>query len=149
MYSKNAVDIIKKWEGFRAKPYYCSAGVPTIGYGTTTYPTGEKVKITDRAINVATATTYLTYHIDRKVNNPLLKLIDRNKLNQNQYDALVCFVYNIGIGAFEKSTLRRMINENPKNPEIEGEFLKWCHAKGKIIDGLRNRRAEESALYFL
>ncbi len=148
MYSKVAVDLIKKWEGFRAKPYYCSAGVATIGYGTTVYPSGERVNITDRAISVEMATNCLTWHIDRKVNNPLLRLINREKLTQNQYDALVSFVYNVGIGAFEKSTLRRLILENPNNPDIEQEFLKWCKAKGKRVEGLYSRRVDEAELYF-
>lgn len=61
MFSDKAVEIIKYFEGFRAKPYYCSAGVPTIGYGTTIYPTGEKVKITDKAINGLIATEILKW----------------------------------------------------------------------------------------
>lgn len=148
MFSDKAVEIIKYFEGFRAKPYYCSAGVPTIGYGTTTYPTGEKVKITDKAINGLIASEILKWHIIEKVHKPLMKLIDRDKLNQNQYDSLVSFCYNVGIGAFKGSTLRKVILEDPNNFDaIEVQFMRWNKAGGKVIDGLISRRKKEFLLY--
>lgn len=148
MYSDKAVELIKFFEGFRAKPYYCSAGVATIGYGTTVYPSGENVRITDGAISGKMATDFLKYHIDKYVNEPLIKIVDMDKLNQNQYDALVSFCYNVGIGAFKASTLCKVILANPNDFDaIEVQFMRWNKAKGKELEGLTNRRRKEFLLY--
>lgn len=148
MFSDKAIEIIKSFEGFRAKPYYDSVGIPTIGYGTTIYPSGENVRITDGAISGKMATDFLKYHIDKYVNEPLIKIVDRDKLNQNQYDALVSFCYNVGIGAFKASTLCKVILANPNDFDaIEVQFMRWNKAGGKVIDGLINRRKKEFFLY--
>lgn len=148
MFSDKAIEIIKSFEGFRAKPYYDSVGIPTIGYGTTIYPTGEEVKITDSPVNGAIAHELLKYHVIEKVHKPLMKLIDRDKLNQNQYDSLVSFCYNVGIGAFKGSTLRKVILANQNDFDaIEVQFMRWNKAGGKVIDGLINRRKKEFFLY--
>lgn len=77
-----------------------------------------------------------------------MKLIDRDKLNQNQYDSLVSFCYNVGIGAFKGSTLRKVILEDPNNFDaIEVQFMRWNKAGGKVIDGLISRRKKEFLLY--
>ena len=59
------IDIIKRWEGFRPKPYLCPAGIPTIGYGTTVYPNGRKVTLQDKAITEQVADQYLRIYIQR------------------------------------------------------------------------------------
>jgi lysozyme len=69
-------------------------------------------------------------------------------VNQNQYDALVSFVFNLGIGAFRKSTLLKKIQANPNDPAIRAEFMKWVNAGGKPLKGLITRRAAEADLYF-
>ena len=113
-----------------AKPYVCSGGVNTIGYGTTVYPNGEKVQMTDRAISVNEAEAYLMHDIQsfgRRVDKLVL-----SNVNQNQFDALVSFAYNVGIGNLSKSTLLRKVNINPNDLTIESEFLKWNKAAGKV-----------------
>ena len=75
------------------------------------------------------------------------KALDGLKLNQNQYDALCSFIYNVGVGAFNRSTLKRLISQNPNDPLIGSEFLKWKKAGGKVVQGLINRRIDESNLY--
>ena len=144
--SKAGISLIKKYEGFRPKPYLCPAKVPTIGYGATYYPNGQKVKMTDPAIDEAHASVLLTAML-----TSYEKTVDsfcRDDINQNQFDALVSFAYNIGTSAFKYSTLLRKINLNPNDPTIRNEFLKWVNAGGKPLTGLIKRRTDEAYLYF-
>lgn len=146
--SENAYNIIKQFEGCRLKAYIDPVGIPTIGYGTIQYPDGNKVKITDR-ITQDDADVYLKYEVLKKTGeiNHLLKSV-----NQNQFDALVSFAYNVGTGALKKSTLLKKVNINPNDKSIELEFLKW--SKGRVkgvlttLPGLSKRRQAESDLYF-
>lgn len=144
--SKNGIAFIKKYEGFRSKPYKCEAGVATIGYGATYYPNGQKVKLTDPAIDEKHASLLLEAML-----NPYEKAVDsycRDDINQNQFDALVSFAYNLGNSALKSSTLLKKANANPNDKTIRNEFLKWVNADGKRLQGLVNRRTEESNLYF-
>lgn len=144
--SKKGIEIIKKFEGFRSKPYRCSAGVPTIGYGATYYPNGQKVKLTDAAIDEKHATLLLEAML-----NPYEKSVDsfcRDDINQNQFDALVSFAYNLGTSALKNSTLLKKVNKNPNDKSIALEFNKWRFSRGKELPGLVKRRKEESELYF-
>ena len=140
--SKNAIDLIKKYEGLYLESYLCPASVPTIGYGTIRYPNGNKVKLGEK-ISIKKAEDLLIYEVE-KINIPL-------NVNQNQYDALVSFVYNLGMGNFLKSTLYRKCKVNPDDPTIKDEFMKWTKArvKGelKILKGLVKRRTDEFNLY--
>jgi lysozyme len=70
------------------------------------------------------------------------------KLTENQFSALVSFAYNVGIGNYNKSTLLRLINANPNNPQIEEQFLRWNRGGGKVLNGLTRRRTAEAKLYF-
>ena len=144
--SKNGIAFIKKYEGFRSKPYKCEAGVATIGYGATYYPNGQKVKLTDPAIDEKHASLLLEAML-----NPYEKAVDsycRDDINQNQFDALVSFAYNLGNSALKSSTLLKKANANPNDKTIRNEFLMWRFAGGKELKGLINRRKDESDLYF-
>ena len=144
--SLKGVELIKKYEGFRSKPYKCEAGVATIGYGATYYPNGQKVKFTDPAIDEKHASLLLEAML-----NPYEKAVDsycRDDINQNQFDALVSFAYNLGNSALKSSTLLKKANANPNDKTIRNEFLKWRFAGGKELKGLINRRKDESELYF-
>ena len=144
--SSKCVKLIAEFEGFMAKPYVCSGGVNTIGYGTTIYPNGKKVQMTDRAISVNEAEAYLMHDIQffgRRVDKIVL-----SNVNQNQFDALVSFAYNVGIGNLTKSTLLRKVNMNPNDLTISNEFLKWNKAGSKVLNGLTRRRKAEATLYF-
>jgi lysozyme len=140
--SKNAIDLIKKWEGLYLESYLCPAKVPTIGYGTIRYPDGSKVKLGEK-ISMKRAEELLIHEVE-KINIPLI-------LNQNQYDALVSFVYNLGMGNFLKSTLYRKCKVNPYDLTIRDEFMKWTKARVngelKTLKGLVKRRTEEYNLY--
>jgi len=144
--NQTGYDLIKGFEGLVLKPYKCSAGVPTIGYGNTYYENGVKVQMSDAPITKTRAEELLKVNADRfalKVNNLLKKPV-----TQNQFNALVSFAYNVGSGALASSTLLKLVNVNPNDAMIAKEFLKWNKASGKVIDGLTKRRIKESALYF-
>jgi len=140
--SKNGKDIIKKYEGFRAAAYVCPAGVVTIGYGTTKIngnPVSENMKITTAEANVLLDEDLFIFE---KHVNDLVKV----DLTQNQFDALVSFVYNVGPGAFKKSTLLKKLNLE----DYEGaanEFPRWNKANKKVLPGLTRRRATEKELF--
>lgn len=143
--SKKAIDIIKKYEGLYLNAYLCPASVPTIGYGTIRYPDGKAVKLGEK-ITMKKAEELLTWEVEKIVTQiPVLNV------NQNQYDALVSFTYNLGIGNLLKSTLFKKVKANPDDPTIKNEFLKWTKArvKGelKTLKGLVRRRTEEYELY--
>jgi lysozyme len=137
---------IMKDEGLSLSPYLCPAGIPTIGYGNTFYPSGKKVTMQDAPISLATAKWMLKETVN-KFALDVDKLIKSN-INQNQFNALVSFAFNVGIGALGKSSLLRKVNINPNDPTIALEFSKWNKAGGRVLTGLTKRRLKESKLYF-
>jgi len=147
--SAAGINLIKKFEGFSSKPYPdpATGGVPfTIGYGSTYYEDGRKVTMADTPITEDRATKLLEQlldHYERGVDS-----LCRDDIGQNQFDALVCFAYNVGIGALKGSTLLKKLNANPNDPTIKDEFLRWNKAAGRVMKGLTKRRAEEADLYF-
>ena len=138
--------LITKFEGLRLKPYLCSAKIPTIGYGNTYYPDGKRVTLLDKDITKQEA-----FDMFKELANRFAKRVDElvtSNLNQNQFNALVSFAYNVGTGNFSSSTLLKKVNKNPNDLTIKDEFLRWNKAGGKVINGLTNRRNEEADLYF-
>jgi lysozyme len=138
--------LITKFEGLRLKPYLCSAKIPTIGYGNSYYPDGKKVTLLDKDI-----TKQQAFDMFKEVANRFAKRVDTlvtSNLNQNQFNALVSFAYNVGTGNFSSSTLLKKVNRNPDDLTIKDEFLRWNKAGGKVLNGLTNRRNEEAILYF-
>jgi lysozyme len=134
------------FEGYKPKAYLCPAGVPTIGYGSTMYSTGIKVKLGD-TINEHQANELLMWELKNKA-----IALHGLKLNQNQFDSCLSFIFNLGIGAFAKSTLKKKILLNPNDATIKAEFMKWNKARvgGELIElkGLTRRRIAEAELYF-
>jgi lysozyme len=144
--SKKGIDLIKSHEGFSSKPYMCPANVCTIGFGTTRYPNGTKISMNDAPISEAKALEYLIF--DMKAFERNVDAYCRDDINQNQFDALVSFCYNVGPNALKSSTLLKKVNINPSDPTIANEFAKWNKGGGKVLKGLIRRRKEESELYF-
>lgn len=143
--SAQGLAIIKKHEGLRLSSYLCPAGVPTIGYGNTRYPDGRKVILGEKLSSEKEATQLLLASLESfeaAVNRHL------PNLNQCQFDALVSFTYNVGTGAFIKSTLLKKAKVNASDPSIVDEFQKWVRGGGKVLPGLVTRRREEANLYF-
>jgi lysozyme len=143
---ENGYKLIMGFEGLSLVPYLCSAKVPTIGYGSTFYPSGKKVTMQDKPINLETAKWMLkeTANIFATQVNLLVK----TKLTQNQFNALVSFAFNLGSQALSKSTLLKKVNINPNDITITNEFLKWNKAGGVALSGLTKRRTIEAKLYF-
>ncbi|WP_300685534.1 lysozyme [Chryseobacterium sp.] len=141
--SKKGIDLILSFEGFSAKPYLDSAGIPTIGYGNTYYPGGKKVTMKDTAIKREKATELFSTVL------PTYEKIVSNKvkvvLTQNQYDALVSHTYNTG----GSDTLFSLINKKAGESEIRNWFTtKYITAGGKVLNGLIRRRKAEADLFF-
>ena len=144
--SEKGLEIIKKYEGFRNHVYVCPSGIPTIGYGITFYGDGTRVKLTDKPITKVEAERLLkkvVAHFERGVNDLVKK-----PLTQNQFDAMVSFAYNLGLGALRSSTLLKKVNRNPDDMTIDVEFKKWVLSNGIELKGLRKRRNSEAYLYF-
>lgn len=142
---KNGVEFIVSMEGLELKAYKCSAGVWTVGIGSTRYEDGTPVKkgdvITrDRALLLFKNTISI-------YENAVNKLVT-SSINQNQYNALTSFCYNLGVSAFKGSTLLKKVNLNPNDPNITLQLNKWINAGGRPVKGLIIRRMKESKLYF-
>jgi lysozyme len=144
--SQNCINLIKLFEGYKPKAYLCPAGVVTIGFGSTMYTDGRKIKLGD-TINEQQGNELLMWELKNKS-----IALHGLKLNQNQFDSCLSFIYNLGIGAFTKSTLRKKIFLNPNDKTIKDEFLKWNKARvgGELTElkGLTRRRIAEADLYF-
>jgi lysozyme len=139
------MEFIAQFEGFSSKPYLDPVDIPTIGYGTITYPNGKRVTMKDKAISKSQALKYKVSHIE----DTYLNWVNENlpDLNTDQFTAIVSLIYNIGLGAFKTSTLLRFIKANKECTEIRRAFLMWNKAGGKVLNGLTRRRAAEADLY--
>lgn len=141
--------LIRKYEGCSLIAYKCPAGKWTIGYGSTFYADGSPVKEGDK-IDFATANKMFEKVVEsfEKEVRFLLGSTLCCTLPAKAIDALVSFAYNVGTGAFSKSTLLRKIKADKNDFEgIEKEFMKWTKGGGKVFKGLERRRAEESKMY--
>jgi lysozyme len=144
--SQNGIDMIKGFESFRSNPYLCPAGVPTIGYGATYYQNGKRVTLHDDAITEQEANDLLKFMLG-KYEDAVNRYV-QEEINQNQFDALVSFTYNVGMESLRTSTLLRVLNNNPNNEEIRTQFMRWTKANGRVLEGLKRRRKIEADLYF-
>lgn len=142
--SAKGLAIVKKYEGLRLKPYLCPAGVPTIGWGSTIYPDGRAVTLRDSEITTQQAGDILLATMT-KYEDAVNRYV-RVPINQNEFDALVDFAYNVGIGNLQSSTLLKKVNAGDL-VGASGEFGKWIHGGGKVLPGLVSRRKEESDLF--
>jgi len=138
--------LITKHEGLVLKPYLCPAKVPTIGYGNTYYEDGKRVTLLDKPITKERAFEMFKEIADRFAKSVSQSVV--SEVNQRQFNALVSFAYNVGIANFKKSTLLKLVNANPNDPNIKNEFMKWKKANGVVLNGLIKRRNDESNYYF-
>jgi lysozyme len=144
--SNNGIRLIQEFEGLRLTSYLCSAGVPTIGYGATYYHDGSKVQL-GQTITKEQASQMLVDHL-MEFESSVTGLLNKTKVNQNQFDALVSLNYNIGPTNLAKSQLLRFVKAKPNDPKIAAEFAKWNRAGGEVLTGLVRRRKKEAQLYF-
>ena len=142
--SDAGITLIKKFEGFRARPYLCPASVATCGYGSTFYADGTPVKLSDPVVSQADAEVLLQGTLgqyEAAVNDSITQ-----PLTQGQFDACVDFAYNCGAMAFRSSTLRKKINAG----DMAGaalEFARWNKGGGVVLAGLVRRREAERLLF--
>jgi lysozyme len=140
--SPAGIDLIKQFEGFESKAYVCPAGVPTIGYGTTRI-NGKAVAM-GTMITESQAVQYLTDDLE-KFESAVNRLVTVD-LSQNQFDALVSFVYNLGEGNFASSTLLRNVNAQQWQQAAD-QLLRWNRAGGQVLAGLTRRRTAERSMF--
>lgn len=140
--SKNCINLIKKFEGLFLKSYLCPANVATIGYGSTMWSDGRKVKLGE-VISLDGAEKLLMWELEKKS-----VCLQGLNLNQNQFDALLSFIYNVGVGAFKKSTILKLIKLNPMDKGIRDQFMRWVNKGSSFEKGLTRRRKAEADLYF-
>ncbi|SFC63999.1 lysozyme [Clostridium uliginosum] len=143
--SDKCINFIKSWEGFSATPYYDEVGVLTLGYGMT----GDEIK------DLSSVTeSQASEMLKNLVNNNYAKAIKNNldsksiSLKQNQFDALVSFAYNCGIGALFSSTLYKNIVTGVRDKNIiTSNFQAWSNGGGTRLEGLYRRRSREADMF--
>jgi len=153
--SDKALGVIKHHEGVKQRPYRCPAKLWTIGVGHVLYPDQGAMKIElrdgftlkpedDRQFSMEEVNGILAADLQR-FERGVERFISVN-LTQGQFDALVSFSFNVGLGTLQRSTLRQKILRGDFEGAAE-EFLKYCMAGGKPLKGLQNRRIDERALF--
>ena len=144
-----AENLIKDFEGEYLDAYIDPVGIPTIGYGSIrNYDENRPVRLGDK-ISQDTALRWLRIETSKIV--PQIKAKIKVPVNQNEIDALTSFVYNVGIGAFSRSTLLRKLNAGASRAEVAAEFDKWNkgRVRGVLVElpGLTRRRNAEKQLF--
>lgn len=136
--SQKGIDLIKKFEGCKLQAYLCPAGVWTIGWGNTSHAKASM------SITQQQAETFLKDDI-----KPIETLLNGMGINytQNQFDALVSWIFNLGQGNFKSSTMYKYIVARKTDLEITDQMIKWVNAGGKPLLGLKKRRAEEANMF--
>lgn len=146
-----AAKLCRHFEGFRAKPYLCPAGIPTIGYGSTYYGDGRKVQLTDAPISEPEAQALLmaelhhTFAPGVRRACPALFADAVATGSWGKFNAIVDFAYNLGVGRLQSSTLRRKINQQNWQGAKE-QLMLWVRGDGRVLPGLVRRRQAECLL---
>lgn len=152
--SPRCIEVIKHHEGVRYKPYRCPAKLWTIGVGHVMYPDQAKLPMPERmaiALHPEDDRTWTREEVDAILANDLARF-ERGvtqycgALTQGQFDAVVCFAFNLGLGTLQRSTLRQKILRRDYEAAA-AEFLKFTKAGGKVLPGLVKRRGDERAMF--
>ena len=138
--SQAGLDLIKRFEGCRLKAYQDAVGIWTIGYGHTGPNVYEGLTITQKQ-----ADDILAQDVGRFASGVAANV--NVSITQSEFDALVSFAFNVGLGAFKTSTLLKLLNDNADRKVVASQFLRWNKADGKVLDGLTKRRNAEKALF--
>ena len=143
--SKAGIALIKHHEGVRSRPYRCPANLWTVGVG---HLIGDGKLLPD-----SWNRTFTEVEIDgllradlRRFELGVSKMLPNVPLRQCEFDCLVSFAFNVGLGTFQRSTLRQALLRNDKKAAMES-LIKYCRAGGKIVKGLQTRRLDERALF--
>lgn len=146
-----ASELCRRFEGFRAKPYLCPAGVPTIGYGSTYYPGGRKVTLADDPVTEEKARSILLHELLETYapgvirQCPVLLALAVMADDWRKLNAVVDFAYNLGVGRLQTSTLKRKVNAQDW-PGAREQLMLWVRGGGRVLPGLVTRRKAEAAL---
>ncbi len=133
-------ELIRRHEGLRLKVYLCPAGKPTVGYGhRTTLPVGAAITRND-------ADNLFNEDLAAAESGVVAGTLRGPALNENQFSALVSFVFNVGAQAFAESRLAHYLCASDFDAAA-AEWGRWNHVAGQVNDGLTARRAEELALF--
>jgi GH24 family phage-related lysozyme (muramidase) len=140
-----AIAVLHHFEQCRLTAYRDAVGIPTIGWGMTYYPSGEKVKMGD-TITQKQADDMFAELLERDFAGKVRKLVEGSATTPAQFGAMSCLAYNIGMANFISSTVLRA--HKARDYDLaQSAFLMWNKAKGKVLAGLTRRRHAESALY--
>ena len=141
-----AAELCRHFEGFSNKPYICPAGYPTIGYGTVFKPDGTKVTMEDAPISKELAEEWLLHELRNNYMAGVLRASPVLISNPNALAAMTDFAYNLGVGRYRGSTLRRKINQQDWDGAKE-QLMRWVLAGGRKMPGLVRRRQAEIRLF--
>jgi len=154
--SEKGIQLIKHFEGCHLKPYLCPALLWTVGYGHVLYPEQNRLPLAQRKsynLKIEHFRNWEQSEVDALLKQDLQRF-ERGvlryitvPLKQNEFDALVSFSFNLGLGTLQRSSIRSKLNRGDKEGAIETLF-KYCRAGGKILRGLERRRAAEADLFF-
>lgn len=151
--SEHGLELLKQWEGFELKTYKDSAGLLTIGVGhllTKSELSSGKIMINGQPVKYANGLTeQQALDLLSQDVKPAENSVNTNvkvPLNQNQFDALVSFTFNVGGGAFKGSTLLKVLNQKQYDA-VPTQLLRWTRAGGQVVQGLLNRRQNEIKLW--
>jgi lysozyme len=140
-----AAALCKQFEGYRAKPYLCPAGIPTIGYGSTYYADKRKVTLEDPPMDEPTAKALLMIELEHTYLPGALRNCPGLITDVRKCNAIVDFCYNLGIGRLQTSTLKRKVNAGDWDGAKE-QLMLWTKGGGKVLPGLLKRRTAECLL---
>ena len=132
---------IKQWEGYSAVPYICSAGYWTVGWGSTWDLHGQRVTALTSPVDVEVATALLEREVEHSAR--AVRRLVPVPLAEYEFEALCSFVYNLGAGALQASTLRAMLRRGERE-DAPAQFLRWIYAGGRPSRGLLRRRSAEA-----
>ena len=142
---ERAAELCRKYEGYRAKPYLCPANVATIGYGSTYYADGKKITLQDPPMDEPTARALLLVELEHTYLPGVLRNCPILATDERKCNSVVDFVYNLGIGRLQTSTLKRKINAQDWEGAKE-QLMLWNKGGGKVLSGLTKRRQAECLL---
>lgn len=144
--SKAGVELIAEFEGFVSTPYNDAAGHATIGYGHLLHLGNVTQADISRWGSISRVKGLDLLRSDARDAQDAVDSLVKVSLNQNQFDALVSFTFNVGEGALSSSTLLKVLNAGDYKA-VPAELKKWVHAGGTVVPGLVNRRNAEAALW--
>ena len=143
--SDKLIKLIRHHEGVRNKPYQCPAKLWTVGIGHLigdgkTLPASWNRTFTNEEIDGILKSDLSRFELG------ISKMLPNVQLKQHEFDALVSFCFNLGLGCFQRSTIRQALLRGDKEQAMES-LMKYCRAGGKILRGLENRRKDERRLF--